>query len=195
MTKKCASTKCGKFFHDECAKNKERFRLESSANSKVSSYTCPSHSCVTCWLDSNADLVDDKQPHKGRFVSCIRCPNTYHIGDFCLPAGSITLDCMNIICADHFKPISKLGIHKTVNVTWCFICCGNTGDLINCTTCPSAFHMKCVIYSETEDKRKSMDNKETNGSLEVKHETEGTVAESEHNSSNTTNEGLMILLI
>lgn len=189
-SKKCAHTKCGRFFHDECAKNNDRFRQETTTISKVSSYICPTHTCLTCWLDSQADLVDEKQPHKGRFVSCIRCPNTYHIGDFCIPAGSITLDCMNIICADHFKPIAKLKIHNTVNVTWCFICCDNSGDLVNCTTCPSSFHMKCVTESENADRSVNND-KEASGAEVANQEAEGTVAESGHNSSDIKNEDTM----
>lgn len=145
ITKKCSLQKCGKYFHDECAKKSELFRQENStSSSKVSSYVCRSHVCVTCWLDHTADLVDSHQPFKGRFVNCIRCPNTYHVGDFCVPAGSIALDCYNIICADHFEPAAKITIHHRNNVTWCFTCC-KTLDLISCITCPAAYHHKCIL--------------------------------------------------
>ena len=90
--KKCGSANCGKFFHDECAKHHARFRQDGQVSANVSSYICSSHSCLTCWLDLQAGLVDEKQPLRGQFVSCVRCPKTYHVGDFCIPAGSVTLD-------------------------------------------------------------------------------------------------------
>lgn len=152
-SKKCNSAKCGKYFHDECAskENRELFREHGMASEKVSKYNCPSHACMTCWLDAEADLVHEKEPFKGHFVNCVRCPNTYHVGDFCLPAGSLNLDDSNIICADHFKPNAKLPIHNRVNVAWCFLCC-KTGSLTNCTTCPSAYHLDCIKEAKNSQK-------------------------------------------
>jgi histone-lysine N-methyltransferase NSD2 len=48
-----------------------------------------------------------------------------------------------IICADHFEPLPKVLIHNKVNVNWCFACC-SPGELLNCSTCPSAYHRACT---------------------------------------------------
>ncbi len=93
VAKKCALSKCQHHYHDNCVKNNPLFRkdLVSSINSKVSSYTCPSHTCITCSLLEKAGLIDEKNT-KGALVNCIRCPNSYHVGDYCIPAGSNILD-------------------------------------------------------------------------------------------------------
>ena len=58
----------------------------------------------------------------GRLLRCIRCPTAYHIGDFCIAAGSINLTGFNIVCARHFQPILTQKHHTHVNVSWCFDC-------------------------------------------------------------------------
>lgn len=49
----------------------------------------------------------------------------------------------NIICANHYKPDTKIRINERVNVSWCFLCC-DLGGLIACTTCPSSYHLDCI---------------------------------------------------
>ena len=147
-TKKCSSSVCGKYFHDECAKSNELFRIEtnSSGNNRIS-FTCPSHTCLTCWSDAalshGAKETLSIQASKGRFVRCTRCPTSYHIGDHCLAAGSVVLNNSSIVCPKHFQPIKNQSHHNRVNVSWCFVCC-KTNDLIGCNKCPAAYHTACL---------------------------------------------------
>ena len=141
--KKCASQRCGKYFHEECAKSRPLFRLENALSSRNFSYLCPSHTCVTCWNVGKVFQSEQQAACKGRLLKCVRCPNAYHAGDYCIPAGSIMLQGSSIVCAAHFKPIAKLNHHNRHNVTWCFACC-QTNDLINCSSCPAAYHVGCV---------------------------------------------------
>jgi hypothetical protein len=149
MTKKCASNSCGRYYHDECAKSNPLFRNESSSTSGSSKFLCPSHTCGTCWAENKSSKNNDENNHqsmtaqKGRFWKCIRCPNAYHIGDFCIPAGSVFLAGCNIICPDHFQPVKGQSHHNRVNVTWCFVCC-KSHDLIGCSKCPAAYHLNCM---------------------------------------------------
>ena len=154
-TKKCASSSCGKYFHEECAKTNELFRKE-GAHSKAS-FLCPLHTCATCWYETRyksgsssssncSSLVNPKtsqQPFKGKFMKCIRCPTAYHVGDFCIAAGSKVIAGNNMICSNHFKPIKSLAQHNLLNVSWCFVCCKN-GDLVGCNKCPAAYHYNCL---------------------------------------------------
>jgi hypothetical protein len=66
---------------------------------------------------------------KGRFMKCVRCPTAYHVGDFCIAAGSVQLAGYNIICPNHFQPIKNNSQHNRMNVTWCFVCCKG-GELL-----------------------------------------------------------------
>ena len=50
----------------------------------------------------------------------MRCPKAYHVGDFCIPAGSEVLGGFNIICSDHDAEARKAMSH--INVNWCFMC-------------------------------------------------------------------------
>ena len=63
----------------------------------------------------------------GRLLRCVRCPTAYHVGDFCIAAGSINLTGFNIVCAKHFQPVTSQKHHSHVNVSWCFDC--NKGEL------------------------------------------------------------------
>lgn len=168
-TKKCSSSACGKYYHDECTRSSDFFKKE---NNK--SFLCPLHTCVTCWSDSqqhkNPSIINNNssptidnnnssnrngqsktnisnaaalQATKGKFMKCARCPTAYHNGDFCLAAGSIALAGCNIICPDHFQPVRGQSQHNRVNVTWCFVCCKG-GDLLGCDSCPAAYHYACL---------------------------------------------------
>jgi len=76
-------------------------------------------------------------------MKCIRCPTAYHVGDFCIAAGSVQLEGHNIICPNHFQPIKNHSQHNRINVTWCFVCCKG-GELVGCSTCPAAYHSGCL---------------------------------------------------
>ncbi len=77
-------------------------------------------------------------------VKCTKCPSAYHVGDHCLPAGSIQLNNANIVCPEHFKPLKNQANHSRVNVTWCFVCTKTGGDLIGCNKCPAVYHVECA---------------------------------------------------
>lgn len=145
-TKKCSLAKCGRYYHDECAKQSLLFKKDS--NSK---YTCSLHTCATCHSESNKftpDLDQNEvtaclQAHKGPFYECVKCPTAYHVGDLCLAAGSVILAGCNIICPRHFKPIKGCSHHSRVSVSWCFVCT-KSDDLIGCSSCPAAYHLNCL---------------------------------------------------
>ena len=171
QTKKCSSSSCGKYYHDECVKSSDLFRKEN--NNK--SFLCPLHLCATCSVDSrqlhmsnsctSSSNVTQSPNHengrngktngqsnpaltngaasKGKFLRCVRCPRAFHNGDFCIAAGSIGLAGPNIICPDHFQPSKGQSQHNLVNVTWCFVCCKG-GDLLGCDCCPAAYHYSCL---------------------------------------------------
>lgn len=61
-------------------------------------------------------------PFTGRFYRCVRCPTAYHVGDFCIAAGSVNLAGSHIVCSDHFQPNRSLSCHSRINITWCFSC-------------------------------------------------------------------------
>lgn len=160
-TKKCSHAQCGKYYHDECVKQNYLFRQDPN---KKGEFICPQHVCSTCMLeacpvaassstngacDSTSSFYKSKnqtallQAQKGRFLRCVRCPNAYHTGDFCIAAGSIGLAGNSIICPNHFTPSRNNNYHNIVNVTWCFVCC-QSGDLLGCSSCPAAYHYDCL---------------------------------------------------
>ncbi|XP_060558862.1 histone-lysine N-methyltransferase NSD2-like, partial [Ruditapes philippinarum] len=79
----------------------------------------------------------------GRLLRCVRCPTAFHVGDFCISAGSINLTGFNIVCAKHFQPIPSMKHHSHVNVSWCFSC-NKGGTLLCCESCPAAYHAECL---------------------------------------------------
>ena len=116
--KKCSSPACGHYYHEECAKADQHFRIDTSNPNKIS-FTCPSHACSTCWLEKRHNALNDthdnsnsQQPYKGKFFKCVRCPNAYHVSDFCLAAGSLILAGCNIVCPSHFQPVRKIPHHN-----------------------------------------------------------------------------------
>ena len=62
----------------------------------------------------------------GRFFKCIRCPTAYHVGEFCMAAGSMQLEGHNIVCSRHFQPVRTQSHHQHINVSWCFLCSKGT---------------------------------------------------------------------
>lgn len=64
-----------------------------------------------------------------KLFKCVRCPSAYHVGEFCIAAGSLNLPGYNIVCPKHFKRSkSNKAVHSHVNVSWCFSC--NNGKSI-----------------------------------------------------------------
>ncbi len=105
-TKRCTANGCGKYYHEECARTSELFRKEQ--------FVCSHHSCTTCLCEamlnragSNSGSKDAllTQASKGKLVKCVRCPSAYHVGDYCIPAGSVVLNSMYIVCPNHFQPL------------------------------------------------------------------------------------------
>jgi hypothetical protein len=112
VTKKCSSTGCGKYYHDECVRSSGLFRKEHGGQ-----FFCSHHACATCICeaalgrgDSSHHAARDSlvaQASKGRLVKCVRCPTAYHAGDHCLAAGSIILNSNYIVCPRHFVPLKS----------------------------------------------------------------------------------------
>lgn len=136
--KKCSVVHCGKFYHDSCVRKLPLTRAENRY------FICPLHLCVTC----AADTSSSKNPKaaKGRLCRCLRCATAYHVGDFCIGAGSVNMAGNNIICSNHFVPPKSKKAATHINVSWCFIC-NLGGTLLCCDSCPAAFHADCINIS------------------------------------------------
>ncbi|XP_067008061.2 histone-lysine N-methyltransferase NSD2 [Anabrus simplex] len=149
---RCVISQCGKFYHQECLKAWPQAirgqggpsRRQSAAMNKGAAgfdevFTCPRHVCHTCASDDprNASM---RLQHQS-LVWCIQCPTAYHIGNFCLPAGSEILTGSQIICPRHYIP-PRRGIYH-VNASWCSLC-SKGGSLICCDLCPNSFHLDCL---------------------------------------------------
>ena len=57
----------------------------------------------------------------GRMCVCVRCTSAYHVGGFCIAAGSRLLGDNRLLCPSH-SPAST-GVTAHCNVNWCFLCC------------------------------------------------------------------------
>ncbi|XP_005102412.1 histone-lysine N-methyltransferase NSD2 [Aplysia californica] len=137
-TKRCCVALCGKYYHEGCVKKLRLTRQESKG------FVCPLHTCATCAVDN----LRNPRACKGRLFKCVRCPTAYHVGDFCVAAGSVNLVGTNILCSSHFQPNKSLTLHARLNITWCFSC-SKGGTLLCCEGCPAAFHAECVKVEKT----------------------------------------------
>ncbi|XP_034232621.1 histone-lysine N-methyltransferase NSD2 isoform X2 [Thrips palmi] len=136
---RCSVAHCGKHYHIECLKVQWPQTIYNLNKGVVHNITCPQHVCHTC-------VSDNPRDNKGRFVHeklvrCIRCPTSYHYGNYCVPAGSKILTATQIICPRHYEPPKKGNHH--INASWCFICSVG-GSLICCDLCPTSFHVDCL---------------------------------------------------
>ncbi|KAK3095090.1 hypothetical protein FSP39_010180 [Pinctada imbricata] len=139
-TKKCAVVQCGKFYHEDCVNKLINTRKENSKG-----FFCPLHICQSCAYENPKGA----KACRGRLLRCVRCPTAYHIGDFCIAAGSENLPGYNIVCSKHFQPLKTKNYHSHVNVGWCFVC-NLGGSLLCCESCPAAFHTDCLQIEQPE---------------------------------------------
>ncbi|XP_076253540.1 nuclear receptor binding SET domain protein [Rhynchophorus ferrugineus] len=144
--KKCSYYRCGKYFHEQCLKAWPQTQWSigkwSKNNDTEDTFTCPSHTCHTCFSDefgSNSRSINEK------LARCVRCPAAFHATNFCIPAGSVILGGSQIICPRHGNKAKQ-----PINTFWCFIC-SKGGNLICCDTCPTSIHPECQPITLTDD--------------------------------------------
>ncbi|KAA0720361.1 Histone-lysine N-methyltransferase, H3 lysine-36 and H4 lysine-20 specific [Triplophysa tibetana] len=131
--RRCMLPECGKFYHGECVANHGPTVALNRA------FRCPLHACLSCFITNPSN----PSASKGQLTYCIRCPVAYHADDQCIPAGSVTLTDISIVCPSHFTPRKGCRNHEHVNVSWCFVC-SEGGSLLCCESCPAAFHKECL---------------------------------------------------
>ncbi|XP_056587365.1 histone-lysine N-methyltransferase, H3 lysine-36 specific isoform X2 [Triplophysa dalaica] len=131
--RRCMLPECGKFYHGECVANHGPTVALNRA------FRCPLHACLSCFITNPTN----PSTSKGQLTCCIRCPVAYHADDQCIPAGSVTLTDISIVCPNHFTPRKGCRNHEHVNVSWCFVC-SEGGSLLCCESCPAAFHKECL---------------------------------------------------
>ncbi|XP_054168749.1 histone-lysine N-methyltransferase NSD2-like [Oppia nitens] len=138
---KCNDMKCGKYYHLSCLEKGFPVKM----NDTKDSFVCPLHFCLNCHIESQ----NDKQfrPSRRRLVKCISCPTAYHLGDYCIAAGTVQVSQNYVICPDHFEKRKK---DRHVNVNYCFSCLTG-GQLVCCESCPAAFHQNCLDYNVDPD--------------------------------------------
>ncbi|XP_054259007.1 histone-lysine N-methyltransferase NSD2 [Macrosteles quadrilineatus] len=141
---RCITSNCGKVYHEECLK---AWPQTSWRGTNRGVLTCPQHCCHTCVSD-NPGVIKARYSND-KLVRCIKCPTSYHYGNYCLSAGSEILTSSQIICPQHYKPRKKSITHH-LNAAWCFICASG-GSLICCDLCPTAFHADCLKISTPPD--------------------------------------------
>lgn len=188
LTFKCSHASCGKYFHLDCIKESHLFQIEENDNNQKH-FICPAHHCRTCFLEQGMEQMS--QASKSRLIKCFRCPLSYHNGEHCPPAGSITLNSNYIICPAHFRPLKNNRAHVRLNVTWCFSCC-KKDDLIGCNQCPAAYHSKCLENSNKSDSLDEIEPKDgpsSPASSKIKLDQLSPLSNSSNGTSNTLSSG------
>lgn len=115
-TQKCNESKCGKFYHISCLEKNFPVKFNDSKDS----FVCPLHFCLNCHIESQNDK--DFRPSRRRLVKCISCPTAYHLGDYCIAAGTVQVSQNYVICPDHYESGKKKKNDKHLNVNYCFSC-------------------------------------------------------------------------
>ncbi|XP_024083584.1 histone-lysine N-methyltransferase NSD2 isoform X2 [Cimex lectularius] len=138
---KCCTSHCGKVYHEECLLSWPQTQVSTSSKSKLV-FHCPQHACHTCISDNPS--ANPLRYLNDKLVRCVRCPTSYHYGNYCIPAGSEILSSTQIMCPKHYVHEKKSLAH--VNAAWCFLCASG-GSLICCDLCPNSFHLECLKIS------------------------------------------------
>jgi hypothetical protein len=142
----CPNQECRSTYHKRCLEQWPQTKISKGNNSKRNSL-CPQHTCHTCF---------SKDIHNtGSLVKCVKCPAAYHMQLSCLPAGTQIISQTQVICPRH--PTNKETLRnvkdknaKPLNIDWCNICM-ESGNLVCCESCPSAFHANCINYEESDE--------------------------------------------
>lgn len=135
---KCSVNGCGKYFHKECLKCWPQAII---SNDEAFNFKCPMHNCQTC-TSENPHACTTLLP-MSKTIRCVKCPATYHVNSFCIPAGTEILSQTQIICPRHVHHKIK---RYTINSNWCFIC-SKGGNLMCCETCPTSVHSECITIN------------------------------------------------
>ena len=115
-TIKCSDKKCGKFYHTKCLGKSHPVKFN---NESKDDFICPLHFCLKCHIESEGQR---NSKTKRKLVKCIYCPTAYHLGDYCIAAGTVTVTQNYVICPEHFESSNKKKDNKHINVNWCFSC-------------------------------------------------------------------------
>lgn len=145
-TQQCPNQECRSGYHKKCLKQWPQTKISKGNNSKRSNL-CPQHTCHTCF---------SKDIHNtGSLVKCVECPAAYHLQLSCIPAGTKIISQTQVVCPRHptekeKQRNTKEKNSKPLNIDWCNICM-ESGNLVCCESCPSAFHPHCINYEESEE--------------------------------------------
>lgn len=142
---KCSRKDCECYYHVECLEYWPQHKVMHIGDT-VKSLMCPRHVCHIC-------IADD--PHRNysaendsKLTKCLLCPAAYHRKSTCIPAGSELRSNAYMLCPRHCVEAKE-----PVNIDWCFFCdnVDQVSPLINCETCPAAFHHECLKIEQPVD--------------------------------------------
>lgn len=142
----CPNQECRLSYHKNCLKQWPQTKISKGNNSKRNNL-CPQHTCHTCF---SKDIHNS-----GALAKCLKCPAAYHLQLSCIPAGTQIITQTQVICPRHptdkeKQKNAKEKNSKPLNIDWCNICM-DSGNLVCCESCPSAFHPQCINYEESDE--------------------------------------------